>query len=79
MSMSREFLDEELESWEVYASGGEYGRPVEPKIVFHCRSRPSLRGRYVRHPGDNAEAGALVARASDAELLEMLGRAMELG
>jgi hypothetical protein len=79
MGMSREFLDEDLQSWEVYASGGEHGRPVDPKIVFFCRSRPELRGRYVRHGGDNAGAGALVERASTEELLEMLRGAQELG
>jgi hypothetical protein len=76
--MSRVFLDEELESWEVYASGGEYGKPERPKIVFFCRTRPSLRARYLRHPGDNAEAAALVQQASDERLREMFGTAGEL-
>jgi hypothetical protein len=76
--MSRVFLDEELESWEVYASGGEYGKPERPKIVFFCRTRPSLRARYLRHPGDNAEAAALVWQASDERLREMFGTAGEL-
>lgn len=77
--MSREFVDEDLETWEVYASGGEYGLPREPKIVFFCRSRPSVRGRYVRHPGDNAAAAALVRQAPEERLREMLRASAELG
>jgi len=77
--MSRVFLDDDLESWEVYASGGEYGKPERPKIVFFCRTRPTLRARYLRHPGDNVDAAALVQQASGERLRELFGQAAELG
>lgn len=70
--MSRTFLDEDLLSWEAYASGGEFGLPDHPKIVFHCLSDPDRRARYVIHDGDNADAEEVVYDAPDTRLLEML-------
>jgi hypothetical protein len=76
--MSRVFLDDNLLSWEAYASGGKYGLAVEPQIVFHCLSDRSLRPRYVRHGEDNAGAEHAVRSLSDGELREMLRDADDL-
>jgi hypothetical protein len=76
--MSRVFVDDDLLSWEAFASAGRYGLPDEPKIVFHCLSDRSRRALYVRRGGDNAEAEQLVHSLPDAELRAMLGEAEEL-
>jgi hypothetical protein len=73
--MSRVFVDENLLSWEAYASGGRFGLPDEPKVVFHCLSDRSLRARYVRIGRDNAEAQQAVASVSDDELRQLLREA----
>ena len=45
--MSRTFVDENLHTWEVFPSGGRFGLPERPKIVFLCLSdlSPASRGR----------------------------------
>ncbi len=76
--MSRVFLDDNLLSWEVYASGGKFGLPERPKIVFHCLSEPFRRGRYVVHDGDNADAEEAVHSLPEDRLRELLREAREL-
>lgn len=76
--MSRVFVDENLLSWEVYASGGPYGLPDDPKIVFHCVSDPSHRARFVRFGGDNSNAVQAVHDFPDERLRQMLREAEEL-
>lgn len=76
--MSRVIVDNDLLSWEAFASGGKYGLPSEPKIVFQCLSEPSLRARYVRYGSDNAEAEQAIAVLPDAQLRELLAGAEEL-
>lgn len=76
--MSRVFIDDNLLSWEAYASGGKFGLPEQPKIVFHCLSEPFRRARYVRHDGDNAEAEARVHGLEEIHLREMLRESQEL-
>ncbi len=76
--MSRVFLDHNLLSWEAYASGGKFGLPDRPKIVFHCLSEPFRRARYVAHGGDNAEAEAVVHSVPEDRLREMLRESQEL-
>ncbi len=76
--MSRVFLDENLLSWEAYASGGKFGLPEQPKIVFHCLSEPFRRARYVRHDGDNAQAEEVVHNLPEDRLREMLRESREL-
>jgi hypothetical protein len=73
--MSRTFVDENLQTWEVFPSGGRFGLPERPKIVFLCLSdtSPASRGRYVILPeGDEATAQDAVADLSDARLRELL-------
>lgn len=76
--MGRTFQDEDFRVWEAYASSGRWGRPDRAHVVFHCRSDPSRRARYVEVDGDAAEAEKAVRVRSDPELLEMLERSREL-
>jgi hypothetical protein len=76
--MSRVFTDDDLVTWEAYASGGKFGLPEQPKIVFNCLSDPNRRPRFVIHDGQNAEAQEAVKRADDDLLREMLGSSSEL-
>ncbi|CAN5799545.1 hypothetical protein BH23GEM3_BH23GEM3_02400 [soil metagenome] len=76
--MSRVFVDEDLLSWEVYASGGQYGLPDDPKIVFHCVSDPSHRPRFVRFGGSSATAVQAVHDFPIERLRQVLNEAEEL-
>lgn len=76
--MSRVFTDENLETWEAYASGGKFGLPQDPKIVFHCLSDPDRRARFVVHSGDEASAADAVQDAPDEQLRAMLIASREL-
>lgn len=76
--MSRTFIDDDLMSWEAYASGGKYGLPDHPKIIFHCLSDPDRRARYVIQNGDNADAGETVRISPPDRLRELLRRSEAL-
>ena len=76
--MSRLFTDESLLTWEAYASGGAFGLPDDPKIVFHCLSDPNRRARFVRHEGDDADAARLVLEAPESDLLGLFRDSTEL-
>lgn len=70
--MSRTFTDDDLLTWEAYASGGDFGLPTEAKIIFNCLSKPGSRARYVVHPGDQARAEEVVHEASPDQLRALL-------
>lgn len=76
--MSRVFTDENLLTWEAYASGGKYGLPTRPKVVFHCLSQPDRRAKYVLLQGDEADAEEAVHELSEDRLRELLQGASEL-
>jgi hypothetical protein len=76
--MSRIFSDENLLSWEAYASGGAFGLPQNPKIVFHCLSDPDRVARFVNFDGDNASAQGAVQKWEEDELRKILEGAAEL-
>lgn len=76
--MSRLFTDDGLMTWEVYASGGDFGLPGRPKVIFQCLSQPDSRARYVIHEGDEADAEEAVHEASIERLRELLARSAEL-
>ncbi|MEX2570568.1 MAG: hypothetical protein WD737_04635 [Gemmatimonadota bacterium] len=76
--MSRIITDDGLLSWEVYASGGNFGLPQRPKVIFHCISDPDRRSRYVEHNGDNATAQGAVATMDDAELRTLFTTSREI-
>lgn len=63
--MSATFTDDDLQTWEAYASGGNFGLSVRPKIVFHCVSDPARRPRFVQLRGDEADAQALVEESPE--------------
>lgn len=76
--MSREFQDEDLQTWEVYATPGDFGFPDHARIVFHCVTHPGLKARVFVGPGDRADAEARVATATHEELAGMLAEAEEV-
>jgi hypothetical protein len=76
--MSRIFTDENLLTWETYASGGKFGLPERPKVIFHCLSDPDRRARFVIHEGDDADAQEAVRELPDNRLRELLRVSEEL-
>ncbi|HEV2149182.1 MAG TPA: hypothetical protein VGR37_17375 [Longimicrobiaceae bacterium] len=76
--MSRVFVDDDLLTWEAYASGGRFGLPEHPRIVFHCLSDPAVRARFVVHEGDEADAEETVHEVPEDRLKEMLKGSREL-
>lgn len=55
--MRRTFMDEQLDEWEAYVSGGQPGGSQAARIVFVCLSTPSRTPRFVVHAsGDPAQA-----------------------
>jgi hypothetical protein len=76
--MSRVFVDDNLLTWEAYASAGRFGLPERPKIIFHCLSDPAIRARFAVHEGDEADAEEVVHQVSEERLKEMLERSSEL-
>ncbi len=75
--MSRTFVDDDLLTWEAYATSGDYGYAEPARIAFHCLTDPHVRARTVRVPGE-AEAERLVADADPAELRALFQKAEPL-
>lgn len=76
--MSQTFTDENLVTWEAFASGGRFGLAVRPKVVFHCVSDPARRPRFVQLPGDEADAEEAVHRSGVEGLRALLAESREL-
>ena len=76
--MSRTFTDDDLLTWEAYASGGKFGLATDPSIVFHCLTEPFRRARFVRRSGDEADAEQTVAEIPDEQLRAMLRESEEV-
>jgi len=76
--MSQTFTDDDLLTWEAFATGGKYGLSVRPKVIFHCLSDRALRPRYVELPGDEADAEEVVHEHHVDRLLELLRESKEL-
>src|SRR4051812_3216218 len=70
--MSHTITDENLLTWEAYASSGNFGLAVRPRIVFNCLSDTSLQQRYLERPGDEADAEKQVHEFSEQQLRDML-------
>ena len=70
--MSHTFTDENLLTWEAFASSGTFGLAIRPRIVFNCLSDPSVTPRYVERPGDEADAEEQVHELDEHQLREML-------
>lgn len=77
--MSRVFVDDDLLTWEAYASGGNFGLAEDPRIIFHCLSDPQRRARFVVHEGgDEADAEEVVHDVPEERLKEMLQGSREI-
>lgn len=76
--MSQTFTDEDLRTWEVFASGGRFGLAIRPRVIFHCVSDRSLRPRFVQLAGDEADAEEAVHESGVEGLRKLLREAREL-
>ena len=77
--MSQTFTDENLQTWEAYASTGDFGEAENPRIVFHCLSDPGQRARYVvRDAGDEADAEEDVHTFDEQRLRDLLRQSRPL-
>lgn len=76
--MSQTFTDEDLLTWEAFASGGRFGLSIRPKVIFHCLSDRSRRPRFVQIQGDEADAEELVHESQIGRLRELLSESKEL-
>ena len=76
--MSRTLVDDDLNSWEAFASTGRYGYAERSLVVFHCMTDPRERPRAFTLAGDKSDAEAAVATAERGRLLEMLAGAEPL-
>ena len=76
--MSRVFTDENLLTWEVFASGGRFGLSIRPKVIFHCLSDRARPARFVEVQGDEADAEALIYDSPPDHLRQLLGDSQEL-
>ncbi|MFL5385554.1 MAG: hypothetical protein ACJ8GN_23795 [Longimicrobiaceae bacterium] len=70
--MSQTFTDENLLTWEAFASSGNFGLATRPRVVFNCLSDPDTPPRYVERPGDEADAEGEVREYDEKQLREML-------
>jgi hypothetical protein len=76
--MSQTFTDENLVTWEAFASGGRFGLAVRPRVVFHCVSDPARRPRFVQVAGDEANAEEAVYESPPERLRALLAESREL-
>jgi hypothetical protein len=76
--MSQTFTDENLLTWEAFASGGRFGLSIRPKVIFHCVSDRAMRARFVELQGDEADAEDTIHDASVDQLRQMLAQSKEL-
>ena len=76
--MSQTFTDEELLTWEAFASGGRFGLSIRPKVIFHCLSDQSRRPRAVEVQGDEADAEEMIHESQTDRLRELLKQSKEL-
>ena len=76
--MSHTFTDENLLTWEAFASSGNFGLAIKPRIVFNCLSDPSRAPRYVERPGDEADAEEQVHEFSEQQLRDLLDKSRPL-
>ena len=76
--MSRQFIDEDLITWEVHSSTGRFSLPQDGRLVFLCVTDPERRPRTTYLEGDLVDAEALLADASDSRLRKLLAESSEL-
>lgn len=73
--MSRTILDDELNTWEVYATTGDFGYADPARVVFRCLSDTRERARALDPGGDKSEAEAFVLERTEEELKALLAEA----
>jgi hypothetical protein len=73
--MARTIMDQDLKSWEAFASTGPYGYAPHSRVVFHCTSDASERPRACKVEGDKSDVESLVAAAPQEKLRELLASA----
>ena len=76
--MSRTFTDENLLTWEAFASSGDFGMAERPRIVFNNLSDSSVPARYVELSGDGADAEEQVIAFDEAQLRKLFAESQPL-
>lgn len=76
--MSQTFTDDDLQTWEAFASGGRFGLSVRPKVIFHCVSDQSRRPRFVEVQGDEADAEEMIHDSQTDRLRQLLAQSKVL-
>ncbi len=76
--MARRFLDDDLMTWEAYASSGDYGFARPGRLMLHCLSDPAVRARYLKGIGDRAAVERVVETASLEQFRELLKKSEPL-
>jgi hypothetical protein len=76
--MSKTFSDEDLLIWEAYPSGGDFGYPDRPYVVFNCLTNRTLRPRVTELGDSEAAAERVIAHATQHELLQLFRQSREL-
>ena len=64
--------------WEAYSTGGRFGFPDKPFIVFNCLTDPTLRARSIEIGGFEADAERKVQESSKAELLALFEKSQAI-
>jgi hypothetical protein len=76
--MSRQFIDQDLISWEVYSSAGRFSLPDHGRLVFLCATQPERRPRTIGMDGDVVDSEEAVEALSDERLRTLLADSREL-
>ena len=76
--MARQFIDDDLISWEAHSSTGPFSLPEGGRLVFLCVTQPERRPRAVVVPGDAVDAEAAIESVSDDRLRQLLASSHEL-
>jgi hypothetical protein len=77
--MSRTFTDDDLRTWEAFATTGHFGLASEPRIAFNCLTDPDVPPRFVERPGaDEAQVEAEAMDADEATLRQLLRQSQPL-
>lgn len=76
--MANRFVDKDLLVWEAYSTGGPFGFPEKPFIVFNCVTDRSLRARSIEVDGLESDAERKVQDSSRAELFALFEKSREI-
>lgn len=76
--MENTFTDEDLLTWEAFASTGDFGFPEHSRLIFRCVTDPSRRARSLSREGDKKDVERTIRDADTAELKRLWEAAREL-